>query len=83
MGFTRVFPEECCGAIVERDLLGVQEARRKEYGRRPGQVGRAFGEAVEEPYGHLLRRVVVSERLRRAGVGAEPDVASGGTEDKM
>ena len=69
VGFTSVFPEECCGAIVERDVLGVQEARRKEYGRRPGQVGGPLGEAVEEPYGHLLRRVVVSERLRRAAEG--------------
>ena len=66
VGFTSVFPEACCGAIVERDVFGVQETRRKEYGRRPGQVGGSFGEAVEEPHGHLLRRVVVREGLRRA-----------------
>ncbi|CAH0371090.1 unnamed protein product [Pelagomonas calceolata] len=69
VGFTSVFPEECGGAVVELYVLGVQEARRKEYGRRPGQVGGPRGEAVEEPHGHLLRRVVVSERFRRATEG--------------
>ena len=39
VGFTSVFPEECGGAVVELYVLGVQEARRKEHGRRPRQVG--------------------------------------------